>query len=486
MLDKQSLIEQLCRAHTNLNSEEIAVISNAAANLEQIAANELADVFIDCLCRNGQEAIVVSQATYAHSLYEFSTVGYRIQEIDEPAVFRSLRYGVRTEGVKAITCASTRGNIVVQNITPLFYNGQTIGVLIIERENLPDQTKEIPSKSHVAPEYLIAKESDPDYLFNIHWIGECLEEGLIVVDHRGFVNYRNAAAQKIYEDYGYVLDILGKEYEFISLHGRLDVLEGKPSYSHIELALRGQYYVFRQFRVLAEQQFYVIVISNRTKEKQYADMQLTQSSAVREIHHRIKNGLHIIYSLLDMQKRRLDDKTARDILQDAMNRIISIATTYETLLLREKDEIDLLQLIEAIAAYFRELITKAGPNVSISVKGVSTTVPRKLAESISLVINELIQNAYNHAFYGKTQGKIVITIESSRLYTSVTVADNGIGYDMRSEKGGTKFGMQIVNMIVTSKLKGKLHIEATENEGTKVAFTFRNQEQNTKGREGLL
>lgn len=478
----QEIIRTLCKTHTSLSEEEIQTLLHVSEKLEDMSRKRNADVFIDCPCENEKEAIVVAQATRENSLYEFSTIGYVIREKDEPAVFRSLRYGVKTDEVTALTQAATDDNYVVQRVIPIKSKGKTIGVLIFERSYDRNMRQSMPT-GQLPLSRRSGRDNKPPYLDNLEWICECVSEGILVLDMHEVVRFHNTQAMRIYREYGYVTDILNRKYWEISLHGKLRVSDPQSdAYYETELSLRSGYYAICEYRVGGDETFYVVVIRNLSEQKLNEERMQIKTAAVREVHHRIKNGLHTVYSLLDMQKRRVSTDEVADILQDAMNRIMSIATTYETLIDGDADTVDIREVICNIKDQFLRVASRPGRDICISVQGAGVNVRTELAESVALVVNELIQNAYKHAFVNREQGNIRIDISHDPLYTTIVVEDDGAGFaqsqphNNEGDRGG--FGLQMARMLVRNKLHGRLDISSSA-EGTRVTFDFvdRNNEK---------
>ena len=95
-----------------------------------------------------------------------------------------------------------------------------------------------------------------------------------------------------------------------------------------------------------------------------------------------------------------------------------------------------------------------------------------IATSVALAVNELVQNALKYAFVGQREGTIVIEIKSGRVYSQITIKDNGKGISLEKERR-QGLGLSIVKSLVEDKLHGKLRIRSTET-GTSVRFEFIN------------
>jgi two-component sensor histidine kinase len=127
-----------------------------------------------------------------------------------------------------------------------------------------------------------------------------------------------------------------------------------------------------------------IFIENRSLHK--------HANFYKEIHHRIKNNLQNIASLLRLQLRRLDRVPAEQALSDSIARIMSIALVHDTLSQGEIGMVDLGRLVGSISK-FSESEVVPRPSITLDVSGSSIMIPSREATSLALVVNELVQNA---------------------------------------------------------------------------------------------
>lgn len=468
MMQSQEKIVQLCNQYTNLNSKEIDVIIKAAANLEEYAESANAVVFIDCICKNPHEAVVVAAAYTKHFTYPINACGMIIRDIDEPGVFRTLRYNVESKGFRAPFYFKKNSGMLIQNVKPIRYEGQVLGGLVYEWEftgKVPDE------KAYYEVDY-----KQYPYLKNLHMLAECVSDAIIVLDQRQKVVYRNNSAASIYKEFGYLHDILDKQYQDICMHGGLLVNESLENAHHYEeFTVCGNYYYVNQYCYLDEEYFYILVFRNITQQRHNEENMVLRSVAIREAHHRIKNNLQNVYGLLDLQRRRFADESEA-ALQDAMNRIMSISTTYDVMLKKEYDYVSLIDIVEQLKINFLNTMKDSAAQINIVVRGHQFDVDPDISTNISLVINELLQNSFKHAFKGCSNGEIEIVIDEHPLYSRIIYTDNGIGFDTSKLDNNPKssLGMQIIRNIIKHKLKGKLDIQSGAG-GTVISFDFRTQ-----------
>lgn len=457
------LIRNLCKKYTNLTEEDIDIIIEKAKLLAGIASKTDQDVFIDCPCIQNHEAVVVAEVLKKDSLYHLSTLGCIVREEDEPGVFRSFRSGEETEEVEAAIFSSRLEGKVIQNIQPIKNKGKTIGVFIFERP-----VKEKKALKKHTKKLMTNTISTLPILKDCVWITEYFDDALIIVSENGVVLFRNTVAAKLYKKQGYVYDILGQEYSKVSLHGELKPIDNNCSGADMKIG--AYYYRIRKFN-LEEKGIFLIVLRDITELRINEQELILKSTAIQEIHHRIKNNLQTVNSLLSLQLRRARSSETKTALSDAMSRILSIATTHEGLMHSGIDEISIITVIEKIKKNFTDLMNLENQNIEIDVSGDDLCLSSDISSSIALVINELIQNSLKYAFKDQKNGRIAIIVSKGNMgYANITVNDNGTGYDV--ERENKSLGLKIVENLVKNKLKGRLEIQS-DNDGTRVTFDFK-------------
>lgn len=455
-----TLIENLCEEYTNLTEKEIEIIKIKAKEVSKLAEESQQEVFIDCPCRNTSEAVVVAEALKENTLYHISTLGCIVREEDEPGVFRSFRTGEITEEVEARVFSSKIDGIVIQNISPILYEERTIGVVIYEKPAKMSVNKGNSEK--IAPSQVLPALKDTVALM------EYFEDAAIVVNKKGIVMFRNQAARNLYIKQGYRKDILGKEYNKVSLYGTTKKFS--KTFSKWEMKIGGFYYRIQQI-YLERQEMYLITLRDITELKMKEEKLIVNSVYIREIHHRIKNNLQNVLSLLQLQTGRMKSEEARAALTDAQNRIQSIAVIQDVLLNHDQDKVSLFEVFNKLKIHFYTLTSINRKEIEIVIEGKDREVDSDFASTISLVVNELIQNAVKYAFEGRKKGCIWIEISEENMgYVMITVQDNGIGY--HSEKVQEGLGLNIVRSLVYSKLKGRLEV-LSDSSGTITQFDFK-------------
>jgi len=473
-------IRELCLKHTDLNEEDIIRLQNLANFLNIIADLVKADVFIDCLTRDPNIAIVVAEAkpSIYPSMYKHSVVGELALRENEPAALRTLETGMITRDLKAITQESAN---VKQNVVPIKNKvNKTIGVLIMEQDITEDikhdRNMEILSETtqQLTETLLFFKEIDYENNITYH-----LNDAIIVFNGKGIAIYSNPVANKLYKNLGYKDDVIGMHFNNLVLNESTfnSVINGEKSkifeVNVGNLALQVKYAIINN---KDEINGLTMLIKDITEIKEKEKELILKSFAIREIHHRVKNNLQTVASIIRLQSRRIDDEAVKKYFEESINRILSIAVTHEILAQNGVDDVDIKTIIEKLKEYVVKYNMIPNKQIDIEIKGDSIYINSDKATSIALVVNELLQNSLQYAFVGEREGKVEVNIQKGLMYSNISVIDNGIGFDLNSIKPES-LGLNIVKSIVKDKLMGNLNIISAEN-GTRIEFDFKNDFKN--------
>ncbi len=224
----------------------------------------------------------------------------------------------------------------------------------------------------------------------------------------------------------------------------------------------------KKYRTLAQ------TYENEDLSLRSSDAPARDDTAMREIHHRVKNNLQLVASILNLQSRRCADDFTKKILKENVARVLSIAAIHDILTKNEDNfrEIDSMVLLEQLRKNLQSFVPD-GKQVVISVSGSSALLSADTASSVSLVVNELITNALEHAFEGRESGSIYVSFCPGQLFHTVTVADDGCGFDPGVSREGS-LGLNIVAATVRDRLHGQLSIHSDAG-GSRVSFDFKTE-----------
>lgn len=200
---------------------------------------------------------------------------------------------------------------------------------------------------------------------------------------------------------------------------------------------------------------------------------MVKTSVIKEIHHRVKNNLQTIASLLRMQMRRTTSEEARDVLKESLNRILSISLVHETLSHHDEENIDISDVAQKLLGLLAHSLVSKDCHVETEFSGEILPLPSDAATSLALVLNELITNAIIHGFEGRSQGTLSITIRRDGDTGLILVCDDGVGMAQAPVDTGRKhLGMAIVRTLIEKDLQGAIAFDDGVPEGTVVTIRF--------------
>ncbi|MFA4878418.1 MAG: histidine kinase dimerization/phosphoacceptor domain -containing protein, partial [Methanoregula sp.] len=213
-------------------------------------------------------------------------------------------------------------------------------------------------------------------------------------------------------------------------------------------------------------------ITERKKMSVQIEASLIEKEALlKEVHHRVKNNLQIIASILNLQIRKIDEPTTIEALKDCQGRVRSMALVHEHLY-RGKDlsHVDLGNYIRALGTvlFTSYDARERGARFELDIHDIY--VDANTAIPLGLISNELITNSLKYAFKEKEDGKVSITATEDRATLIFVVADNGPGIPEHiTLENQATLGLQLVSSL-TDQLNGTVTIDRTA--GTKFVITF--------------
>jgi two-component sensor histidine kinase len=189
----------------------------------------------------------------------------------------------------------------------------------------------------------------------------------------------------------------------------------------------------------------------------------------QEIHHRVKNNLQTVASLLRMQGRRMSSEEAKAALEESVRRISSIALVHETLSQDSHERVDFDRVAGRIVEMVQDGFADPDRPIRFRVEGSAGDLPSEIATPLALIVVELIQNAVEHGVR-EEGGALTVALEMARIPGRVrlAVADDGVGLpDGFVLERDSNLGLQIVRTLVESELSGEIGIAASD-PGTRV------------------
>jgi two-component system, sensor histidine kinase PdtaS len=200
----------------------------------------------------------------------------------------------------------------------------------------------------------------------------------------------------------------------------------------------------------------VLLLRDVSELRRRDRMILSRDATIQEIHHRVKNNLQTISSLLRLQARRLESAEAKMAIAESVRRIRTIALVHETLSRETGEDVSFSDIVRPLARLAEDGLQSPDRPVRFVVQGDGGRLPAIIATPLSVVLTELLQNAVDHAFE-KRAGIVVVSMVNTGSHLTITVVDDGDGLpDDFSLENATGLGLSIVRTLVTTELGGTL------------------------------
>ncbi|KAF1679389.1 sensor histidine kinase [Veillonella sp. R32] len=326
------------------------------------------------------------------------------------------------------------------------------------------------------------------------------QDGIIIFDEAGTILYANEAAS-------HLVDLLGFDRRLVgtSIYG------GSLKMSWVKQAIREHRGAIAEeiYGDIIVEQTILPISGSRTKRsflflkdktalRRKEQELLVKNSVIKEIHHRVKNNLQTVAGLLRMEARRSDSEQVKKALQAGVSRIESMALVHEVISHYEEDYIDLRTIAEELIRLLKRALLQTEDVVTCEYVGPSILLSSHRAGYVSLILNELISNSFEHGFgmggikaenssndlslvNSESDGALTTTDFPTLKITGVLheglitleVADNGKGvlvdFDCTTSK---RLGLQIIRNLVTNELGGTFQMKRGATKGTIVTITF--------------
>ncbi|MFT6810215.1 MAG: two-component sensor histidine kinase [Saprospiraceae bacterium] len=206
------------------------------------------------------------------------------------------------------------------------------------------------------------------------------------------------------------------------------------------------------FKLLQQNKKQKIQLQQSVKDKDYL---------LREIHHRVKNNLQVISSLLYLQSEKLTDPVAQDAINVGRGRVKSMALIHQNLYaIDQSSQISLKKYLEDLAVELFDSYNLHGESIDLVLSIEDVMVDVEILVPLGLIINELISNALKYAYVGKEEGILKISAATDGRQLNVQVKDNGIGMDLKNKREGS-FGTELVESFV-DQLNADMNIISEE------------------------
>jgi two-component system, sensor histidine kinase PdtaS len=478
-------LQELVRAHTDLDSEDVAWLQLLLADWQIIADLSFADLVLWLPDRQGDGYWAVAQMrpTTGPTAYVDDLVGAFVPKGRRPLIDSAHERGrVAREGdpewrddipVRVEAIPVRRGDRILGIIAR---NTNLLGVRTPSRLELSylqtatDLTQMIAAGHFPFP----GQRSD-------HADSPRVGDGFVRIDEAGRVTYASPNALSVYRRLGLAADLTGLHLADTTRslvpsarrpdEETLSAVLGGTSPRDIETGTDDTTLILRAIPLRPHgEHIGALVLLRDVTDLRRRDRELvTKDATIREIHHRVKNNLQTVAALLRLQARRIDVPEGREALEEAVRRVGSIAIVHETLSQAFDEFVDFDDVADRLRVMVAE-VSSTGASVRTVRDGSFGTLTAEVATPLAMVLTEVLQNAVEHGF---RDGEGTVVLAAQRLVgrLRVSVDDDGVGlpegFDL---DGSTSLGLSIVRTLVESELDGQLEMGPAPGGGTRVVL----------------
>jgi two-component sensor histidine kinase len=468
-------LAELARTHTDLNGQQFAHLQRLVASWGMLSDLCFSDLllFVPESGSEGREFAVLAQVrpTTNQTLYRDDLVGRVIGEVERPFVARAWSLGEIVEGEVLVT---SPGEHARQQCIPVRWDNQLVAVMTREStqtvgrrqgelERVYVETFDRFARMIVAGEFPFADDSTDAH--DAPRVGD----GVVLLDRGGRVEYASPNAVNALHRMGMYSNTEGMRLDELGIDsGAIDAAFSLRKPVTEEIERRPDVIVLLRCIPLLEEGKStggLVLMRDVTDLRRRDRMLVTMDATIREVHHRVKNNLQTISSLLRLQARRLDEGDGRTALEDAERRIRSIALVHEILSRETGDQVDFNEIVRQLVRMAEEGVFATEQEVRFSVQGEAGDLPAELATPLGVVLTELLQNAAEHAFppgrWTGTEATVEVTLRNDGEALEVQVRDDGVGWpEQFTIDGSDSLGLSIVRSLVTSQLAGTLSLRS--------------------------
>ena len=484
--------------HVALGTDDVALLEKIACDLPILADLCRSDVAL--MCRDPDErAVVVAQARPHSSspLYEYDRVGERVSPTDHAEVIRALRGKVHPYEVHSI---EVRTISVARQVFPVRNGrGALIAVLVKDAYWLAHERHRRRSKAF--QEALLdfvayALRGELQGAETLSPFGE--HDGIMFVGAGLHVRYLSGIAAELFRQLGYPDSLIGRRITEIETADRDMATEAMRTGLCAELRVEhaGFTWVRKALPIMAYERHLLVprriarwrrtlgtsssrsvgalILFHDATEALRTQRELeSKMSMIREVHHRVKNNLQIVASIMRLQARRARSAEARTVLEEAVNRVLSVAVVHEFLSRNAQGTINLEEIAHRIVGQIHDGLIGPGKQIRLSVEGPDIWLQAERATQCALVINELVQNAIEHGMGTRDSGMVGVTLTDLGEQVGICVADDGIGLPAGFELNAhANLGLRIVESMVTRDLRGQFDLSSVAGHGTRADVRF--------------
>lgn len=444
----------ICRRITELTDKQIEMLRTLGTVCQMASDLCQGQITLYTRAQAANAVAIVKQVAPNTRFYQYrpNAEGETISAMEEPLVWYALTRGEAIHGQREWTF----GKMLQMHAYPLIDDDKEI-FAVVSFEIHSEITTE--SEIRLDTSYQMLRNASP--LAKQGAIPPLsANDGILIADGNGKVFSHNNIATSLYRIFG-VSRINGRYLSDRQLNIRFnEPLEECTVMQTAEVKYRSIMLSQRSIPIVADGKIMriIVLITDITEIKKREKELLIKAAVIQEIHHRVKNNLQTIASLLRMQARRADSKQVRAALGESINRILSISVVHEFLSQQDAETIDVAEVAKNILDLLSQNMLSPDFHLETVFNGETAILPSEQASNLAIVINELIQNSIEHGFKGRTEGKIGINIELIDGICHLEIYDNGNGLPPVAEIKQRKrksLGIQIIRTLIEDDMGGE-------------------------------
>jgi two-component sensor histidine kinase len=440
----------------HLSDADRVHLNNVADNLQLIADLAYGDVAL-CLPRPDGSLEVAADARPNTALAPVAStrVGRTLDPAEEPAAYESFREA------RAVTDLRRRVSRGIKYGTAAFPIGRPVlGVVV---RDLAEQVSDAPGTMETA--FMDAAEELLDALSEGPFLdvrtGEPFStvrragDGVMRVNPTGRISYASPNAVNIMRLAGVEGSLLGDKAATLPGGGfGIAPVLGTTGAIAVDAEFGGRVLWYRSIALPAGA---LVLVEDLTEARRREAELKVKDATIREIHHRVKNNLQTIASLLRIQARRIGSDEARHALAEATERVSSMAVVHDLLAGSDEERIDFTEAAKTVVELVRRGIVGADSSVKVVVSGATGLVDAHTATSLALALAELVHNAIEHGLAGRSEGTVEVAMRRVPAEIMITVRDDGKGLpDGFEPTKSANLGLEIVHTVIEDDLRGTL------------------------------
>jgi len=448
------------------------------------------DLMLFCRDRRGRVRVVAQAMPHSVTpLYEGRRVGTVVSAGDYEHVVEAFDKAPRPTRVHTV---EVRGSSVARSVHAVLGHGdQIVAVLAQDSYWLAYERhrRRTPAfRRALQMFFAMVLRGDLEGGDELSRFGE--HDGILYVGLDRRVRYVSGVAAGIYRRLGYRDDLMGRrlgELETPDQDLMTEVLESErcversdEGYGRVMVrkalpvmaADDGRWSLWARRRTVPRMRGVLLLVHDATEAVETRRELESKLSLIREVHHRVKNNLQVIASLMRMQARRSESAEVRTALGESVNRILSVAVVHEFLSRNATGNINLQDVAYRILNQTQQGLIDPSKRVELSVEGADIWLPAERATQCALVMNELVQNAVEHGIAARTSGRVWVRLDDHGDAVSISVMDDGQGLPSGfTLDANANLGLSIVRSMVERDLRGSFALEQDEHTRAVVRFS---------------